>query len=251
MTNEPTPPHSHNALVLIGDGQKALFLRNKGTAHQVKLEVEQILQQDNPATRDQGTDRPGRSVASVGTARSAVEEVDWHHIAKERFAGEIAEALYRHAHDNRFDKLVVIAPAKVLGNLRKAFHAEVTDKIVGEISKELTSHPIPQIEKLDRGLATMSAGLWRCRLTTRAPGRRYVTGPGLNSASELVSFQCSAQVSRPLATSSMRRNISQPTSSIVASPVAILPASTSIRSCQRCFSSLRVETLMTGTAASP
>jgi len=148
MTNESIPVISHDALVLIGDGQKALFLRNKGTAHQVKLVVEQVLEQDNPATREQGTDRPGRSVASVGTARSAVEEVDWHHIAKERFAGEIAEALYRHAHDNGFDKLVVIAPAKILGSLRKAFHAEVNDRIVGEISKELTSHPIPEIEKL-------------------------------------------------------------------------------------------------------
>ena len=69
MTNEATPTISHNALVLIGDGQKALFLRNKGTAHQVRLEVEQVLEQDNPATREQGTDRPGRSVASVGTAR--------------------------------------------------------------------------------------------------------------------------------------------------------------------------------------
>ena len=112
MSNEPTPIISHNALVLIGDGQKALFLRNKGTAQQVKLEVEHILEQDNPATREQGTDRPGRSVSTVGTARSAVEEVDWHYIAKERFAGEIAEALYRHAHDNHFDKLVVIAPER-------------------------------------------------------------------------------------------------------------------------------------------
>ena len=40
MNNEPTPVISHNALVLIGDGQKALFLRNKGTAQQLKLEVE-------------------------------------------------------------------------------------------------------------------------------------------------------------------------------------------------------------------
>jgi protein required for attachment to host cells len=148
MATESIPTISHNALVLIGDGQKALFLRNKGTAQRVKLEVEQILEQDNPATREQGTDRPGRSVASVGTPRSAVEEVDWHHIAKERFVGEIAAALYRHAHDHRFDKLVVIAPAKILGNLRKAFHAEVANKIVGEIAKELTSHPIPQIERL-------------------------------------------------------------------------------------------------------
>lgn len=40
MNNEPTPVISHNALVLIGDGQKALFLRNKGTAQQLKLEVD-------------------------------------------------------------------------------------------------------------------------------------------------------------------------------------------------------------------
>ena len=70
MASETIPTISHNALVLIGDGQKALFLRNKGTAQQVKLEVEQILEQDNPATREQGTDRPGRSVASVGTAEA-------------------------------------------------------------------------------------------------------------------------------------------------------------------------------------
>ena len=80
-----------------------------------------VMAQDNPATRDQGTDRPGRSASTVGTARSAVEEVDWHHIAKERFAGEIAEALYRHAHDNRFDKLVVIAPAKFSAACAKRF----------------------------------------------------------------------------------------------------------------------------------
>ncbi len=148
MTTESKPLVSHDTLVLVGDGQKALFLRNKGNAQHVDLVVERILEQDNPATREQGTDRPGRSAASVGVARSAVEEVDWHHIAKERFANEIAEALYRHAHDNLFAKLVIIAPPKILGNLRTAFHAEVADRIVGEIPKELTSHPVSQIEKL-------------------------------------------------------------------------------------------------------
>jgi len=142
------PQISHNALVLIGDGQKALFLRNKGTPQRLNLKVEQVFEQDNPATREQGTDRPGRSIGSVGTARSAMEQADWHYIAEERFAGVIAEVLYRLAHGNRFDKLIVVAPAKVLGNLRQAFHAEVTERIVGEISKELTSHPIPDIERL-------------------------------------------------------------------------------------------------------
>ena len=44
-------------------------------------------ERDNPPTREQGTDRPGRSSASVGVARSAMEETDWHDIAEERFAG--------------------------------------------------------------------------------------------------------------------------------------------------------------------
>jgi protein required for attachment to host cells len=128
----------HNSLVLVGDGQKALFLRNRGSALDVDLVVEQILEQDNPATREQGTDRPGQSTASPAVARSAMEQVDWHHIAKERFANEIAEALYRHAHANLFDRLIIVAPPKILGQLRKACHAEVVTRIAAEIPKELT-----------------------------------------------------------------------------------------------------------------
>jgi protein required for attachment to host cells len=148
MTREPRPHIPHNSLVLVGDGQKALFLRNKGNAQRVDLVVERILEQDNPPTREQGTDRPGRSSASLGVARSAMEEVDWHYLAKERFADELAEALYRHAHANLFDRLVIIAPPKILGNLRKAFHAEVVDRIAAEIPKELTSHPVAEIARL-------------------------------------------------------------------------------------------------------
>src|SRR5437773_12060691 len=127
-----------DSLILVGYGQKALFLRNKGNARQVRLVVERVLERENPPTREQGSDRPGRSVASIGTARSAMEEADWHHLAKERFAAELAEALYRHAHDNRFERLIVIAPAKILGNLRKAFHPGVIARIAAEIPKEMT-----------------------------------------------------------------------------------------------------------------
>jgi protein required for attachment to host cells len=36
-----------------------------------------------------------------------MEEVDRHHLGKERFAIEVAEARYRRAHANRFDSLVM------------------------------------------------------------------------------------------------------------------------------------------------
>jgi protein required for attachment to host cells len=77
-----------------------------------------------------------------------MEEVDWHHLAKERFANDVAEALYRHAHANRFEELVIVAPPKILGNLRKVLHAEVVDLIAAEIPKDLTTHPLSEIEKL-------------------------------------------------------------------------------------------------------
>jgi protein required for attachment to host cells len=136
-----------DALVFVGDGTKALFLRNKGDAELVNLVVERIFEQDNPATRDQGTDRPGRSCASAGTHRSAMEETDWHQLAEDRFVGEVAETLYKHAHAGRYQSLIVVAPPKVLGSLRKAFHKEVSDKVSAEVPKELTSHPIHEIEK--------------------------------------------------------------------------------------------------------
>jgi len=136
------------ALVVVGDGEKALFLRNKGDPQDLKLEVENILGHENPATREQGTDKPGRAFASAGTARSAMEETDWHQLGEDRFAVDIADTLYRLAHANKFEALVVVAPPKVLGNLRKAFHKEVVDRIRGELPKDLTSHPIPDIEKL-------------------------------------------------------------------------------------------------------
>ena len=117
ITEIPRVPH--NSLILVGDGQKALFLRNKGTPLRVDLVVERILEQDNPPTREQGTDRPGRATSSLGVARSAMAEVDWHHLAKERFVDEIAEALYRHAHANLFDRLIIIAPRRYWASFAK------------------------------------------------------------------------------------------------------------------------------------
>jgi protein required for attachment to host cells len=137
-----------NALVLVGDGSKALFLRNKGTPRNVELIVERELQQDNPATREQGTDRPGRKPGADGVSQSAVGETDWHGQAEERFAAEVAETLYQMEHAQEFDQLVVVAPPKMLGDLRAAFHPEVTRCIVAEVPKDLTSHPVPELVKV-------------------------------------------------------------------------------------------------------
>ena len=137
-----------DALVLVGDGRRALFLRNKGNPDHVDLVTERVLEQSNPPTREQGTDRPGRYLGADGVSRSAVEQTDWHQLAESRFAAQIAEALERAVHAHTFEQLAVIAPPKILGDVREALHKDVAARVVAEIPKDLTSHPIPEINRL-------------------------------------------------------------------------------------------------------
>ena len=135
----------HGLWVIVADGEKALFLRNKGDNKFPNLEVVQEMEQENPATREQGTDKPGQSNEGP---RSAVEETDWHRLGKERLAAEIAERLYKLAHRGAFDELVLIAPPQVLGEMRRKLHKEVSEKVQAEIPKTLTRHTISDIESL-------------------------------------------------------------------------------------------------------
>jgi protein required for attachment to host cells len=136
----------NGALVMVGDGRKALFLRNKGAQTHVELVAERVLEQADPPTREQGTDRPGRYRSASGP-KSAFEEVDWHQLAEDRFAAEIGGALNKLALENKFNHLILVAPPKVLGALRARLHKETAGRVVGEIAKDLTSHPIPDIAR--------------------------------------------------------------------------------------------------------
>ena len=134
--------------IVVADGEKALFLRNGGDAKFPNLAVFREMEQENPPTRDQGTERPGRLSDGSNPHRSAVEETDWHRFAKAQFAREIAGKLYQLAHKGRFDHLVLVAPGRILGEMRKELHQEVTQRVIGEIDKTLTNHPVHEIEKL-------------------------------------------------------------------------------------------------------
>jgi protein required for attachment to host cells len=138
----------YEALVLVGDGRKALFLRNRGTPAQPELVLENKIEQDNPPTRDQGTDRPGRKPGSDGVSQSAIEEGDRHQLQEQRFAVRLAERLYEMGHANQYQSLVVVAPPRMLGDLRAALHPEVAQRLVGEVAKDLLAYPLPELTRL-------------------------------------------------------------------------------------------------------
>ncbi len=134
--------------VLVADGEKALFLVNDGDAQDPNLNVRRIEAQDNPPTRDQAANRPGHVGESARPGGHTYGDTDWHEFEKDRFATEVADILYRQAHRGAFDRLVIVAGPAVLGTLRGALHSEVSGKVVAEISKTLTNHPIDRIEAL-------------------------------------------------------------------------------------------------------
>jgi protein required for attachment to host cells len=160
----------HNAMVLVADGRKALFLRNDGDAEFPNLVVENAQERPNPANRDQRTDAQGTArstqsgpgapaVAQNGSmhargggaqfapSRGTFAETDFHQMEEDRFAHDMTTMLKDRALANDFETLIIVAPPRTLGELRKHYHKEVSQRLAGELAKDLTGHPIPDIEK--------------------------------------------------------------------------------------------------------
>lgn len=138
----------NQTLVLVADGRKMLFLRNEGDETYPDLRVEAHREQDNPSNREQSTDAPGRAATgNFRTNRSGMEETDFHQIAEDRFAAEASELLRKRALANDFEQLIIAAPPRTLGELRKHYHSSVEQRLIGEVDKDLTGMPIPDIEK--------------------------------------------------------------------------------------------------------
>jgi len=139
----------HNSFVLVADGKKMLFFRNEGDSQFPRLEVEGKRETTDAADRDQKTDLAGRAPsASGGAGHSSYEEADFHQLEEDRFAAETAEMLRMRALRNEFEALIIVAPPRTLGELRKHYHKEVEKRLVGELAKDLTGHPVPEIEKI-------------------------------------------------------------------------------------------------------
>ena len=139
----------HGSVVVVADGAKMLFFRNEGDAEFPKLEIERKREQENLKDEEMKTSEPGRTFdASGGPGRSSYEETDFHQLEEDRFAAETAELLKRRALRNDFESLIIVAPPRTLGELRKHYHKEVEKRLAGEIAKDLTGHPVEEIEKI-------------------------------------------------------------------------------------------------------
>ncbi len=147
----------NQALVLVTDGRKLLFLRNHGDENQIDLRTESHDQREDRKDSEIKTDAAGSSKQSFGFGRPALGETDFHQQDEDRWVKEAADELKKRALRQDFEALAIVAPPRALGVLRKELHKEVERRIVATFNKEMTDRPIPDIEDLLVGEAAPPA----------------------------------------------------------------------------------------------
>ena len=118
--------------VVVADGTRAVFFRQKQQGHDVKLSQDGEL---TPVNLD------SEGPAGVRPPESSDQETD-----QATFAKQLAHHLNDKALQNAFDDLILILDPQTLGQMRPSLHKEVEKRVVNEIAKNVVGQPVDEIE---------------------------------------------------------------------------------------------------------
>jgi protein required for attachment to host cells len=123
------------ATVAVADGEKLILFHNTGHDGLPQLTV-------SPSARVDGDHRgadPGHHSSPANPNHGQP--------AEDGFSVGVADLLNRRVLAGTIADLVVIAPPRALGELRKHYSEQLSKVLRGEIAKELTGHTVHDIEK--------------------------------------------------------------------------------------------------------
>ena len=134
--------------ILVADGGQAKTFLAAGK-HDIELLSETTI--PNPPSRDLDSDRPGRTFDSKGAGRHAKEPPsDSHDRLETDFIRSVAEGIdAAHAH-KEFDRLIVVAAPKALGDLRAAYSKRLARAVSSEIPKDVTNLSATELREFMR-----------------------------------------------------------------------------------------------------
>lgn len=123
--------------ILVADGGQAkTFL----AANKQEIELLNETAIPNPPSRDLVSDRPGRTFDSKGGGRHAKEPPsDAHDRAETDFIRSLAAQIDAAYEQKQFDRLIVVAAPKALGDLRAAYSKRLAQAVSSEIAKDVTN----------------------------------------------------------------------------------------------------------------
>ena len=134
--------------VLIANGARARLVVAEGRGKGLHITEKLDFHGDHSPNRELQRDKPTRVFESIGATRHGVEsKSDPHRELKRDFAQDIAEALDGLLAQRQFDRLVVVAPAVTLGDLRTALSEAVKATVVSEVVMDLTKVPNNEVAR--------------------------------------------------------------------------------------------------------
>jgi protein required for attachment to host cells len=132
--------------VLVANGAQARILEHRGPGTGLVAVPNLVFSGSRRQAREIMSDRPGRTYSSVGSGRSAIDpRTD--PVAREEleFVRSVAETLEEKRAEGAFQRLVIAAAPTALGDIRSVLGEAMKGLVTGELPKDLTNVPTPQL----------------------------------------------------------------------------------------------------------
>jgi len=135
-----------DALILVCDSAKALLFKNLGGRY-LDLHCQAILDSKDLSESLIYQDRPGRVHESYGDQRANLGKDNRKDLVLSQFIDRIAEHLSNELDVTDLDNIIIVAPPRMLGQIRNDFPDRLWSRIKLEIASDIVSLPTAEIEK--------------------------------------------------------------------------------------------------------
>jgi protein required for attachment to host cells len=158
----PMEPRHKRTLIVVADGARARFFEPRHDAHALvsASQADMVAPGSRLQNQEIVADKPGRGFGSAeaSTHRHAFEPThDPHKLEKHNFMAELARALDELS--GQYDRLVVVAPPRSLGELDPLLSPQVKKMVSHRIPKDLTgANPRDLWRALEKVLPTPALG---------------------------------------------------------------------------------------------
>ncbi len=134
--------------IVVADGCRARLFTNRGVGKGLEPADPAELGADHPPARDIVSDRPGATRDRHGEALHAyAPTTDPKDHEKEKFVLHLGRLLSEQAGRGEYDRLVLVAEPKTLGQLRNSLSKVAQERVAAELDKDYTHDSPKQLEQ--------------------------------------------------------------------------------------------------------
>jgi protein required for attachment to host cells len=128
--------------IVVADAAHARALESRGPGKPLRLVPAFAMEQELPPAHELDRERPSRTHESVGEVRHGIEpRTNARRMLKRRFAAHVAEKLEVAHAVHAFDRLVLVAPPEMMGDLRRCLSKSVAELVIADVAKDLVKVP--------------------------------------------------------------------------------------------------------------